>query len=217
MLFGLLVWSGLGPIKAQSFKLGIGGGMNLSTMLNREDGFDQSSNYQSLTGWHAGLFLGRHFSERLALEGEVFFTRKGFKIQQGVSGGTLSYIDELYYLDIPIRVRYSIPLGEGLFFYGTAGPYTSYGVDATRIAKVRYNNGDTEVSKVDIPLGNNERDDQYRPWGYGLSLGTGISISNTIEVGSYFDLGLANISSFRGNERVVKNRVVRFSLRYMLF
>ncbi|MBG00037.1 MAG: hypothetical protein CMI36_13665 [Owenweeksia sp.] len=211
----LPLFTALTQLQAQNLHLGLGAGLNVSRQLEKNDQVNYTDSLEPYTAFHAGLLFLYDLNPSMSLESELLFTRKGSKISNPVTGGTFTVAHTISYLELPLRFRYTFPLGDETYFFVSAGPYISYAVSARLKAKIVYNNGQREQSAGDIPLGNNPRDDRFRRWDYGLSGGTGISLMKILEIGTFYDLGLADIGSSDFNSYTVKNRSMMLSIKFL--
>jgi hypothetical protein len=154
------------PASAQGVGAGIKGGLLFSN-LHFGEGQDFLKNK---TGFIGGLFIGGNRGGVLGVEGDIFYARKGAKVE-----GTDAEYD-IDVLEIPVLLRINAGSGSlnGARLYGLAGPAIDFrlksefdgidivdftkgydvnlvfgaGVEITRfLAEVRYNHGLTNISK----------------------------------------------------------------------
>ena len=192
---------------AQSF--GVKGGLNLANMIvEDEDGGPITGDELKMNpGFHIGAAFDYPFSDILSLETGLILNTKGFKIKEELSAITLK--TNLIYIDIPITLKASYDLG-GVKLYGLAGPYVGMGLSGKNKVEM-----DDETDSEKIVWGNNVDTDNYKRLDMGLSFGGGIEIS-TIQIGISYDLGLANIFPDNDYGYIAKNRVLKFSVGYLL-
>ena len=118
----------------------------------------------------------------------------------------------LYYLDIPLTLKASHEISEGLKLFGAVGPYVGIGlIGKTKVTFEFQGEEDTEVE--DVKWGSNENSDDVKRLDMGLTFGAGVEIKS-IMLGISYDLGLANISSYQDNGATRKNKVLKFSIGY---
>lgn len=137
---------------------------------------------------------------------------KGAK--DGASNAFASYEQDLnpFYATVPLHLKLRAGLGENnLFFY--VGPYVSIGV----AGKFKANGslfGGTASEERDIKWGDGNNDD-LRRFDYGASIGGGIEISKIL-LGVEYSYGLANLAPDTDDGNKMQNRMVRFSVGFIL-
>ena len=128
-----------GRANAQHVNLGVKAGLNVYSIHN-DDG--SSSNYDSKTGFHAGLLGHIHLSKHIALQPEIVYSAEGTKYNSGNSTLKLSYIN------VPFIFQYMFDNG----FRIQAGPQVGFMVNA----KSETNNvtvDRNDIKSVDFGLG----------------------------------------------------------------
>lgn len=201
--------------QANAQTLVIKGGLNLSNFLMK----DNTENYKEFLkmrpGFHLGGTLGIPiFRNLISLEPGIFFETKGYNLKRSEEGDgyEMTYTEKcpLYYIDVPINVKatYGIFNLKGFL---TVGPYAGYGLSGKCTDTYEYDmQGSTltETETLDVDWGKDNDNDFLRRFDYGLTFGGGV-IFKRITAGISYDLGLANISSYRDYESTIKNRVLR--------
>ncbi|MCT4630107.1 porin family protein [Winogradskyella sp.] len=134
-----------------------------------------SSNTKNRIGFVTGLFTEYQFSKQFAIRSEVLFSNQGTEIKQGAKKIKLNYIN----LTPAIAKFYPIKN-----FSLEAGPYLGY----------LLNKKGGALKKSD-----------YRKLDYGASLGLAYRISDDLEIGTRYHLGLRDITKVSGE---VKNRSI---------
>ena len=192
---------------AQTF--GVRGGLSMANIMI-EDWDSDYGNKKINPGFHFGLTVDFPLSDALSFESGLYFSVKGVRITD--EDGDDKYVMSINsnYIDVPIMIKFSKEINEGLKVYGTAGPYIGYALSGKEKYKETYD-GDTSTETEKIKFGNDEDENDFKALDYGLSIGGGVDIG-VIQVGVYFDLGLANFS-FNDAEQL-KNRVLKFSVAY---
>jgi hypothetical protein len=204
-------------ITSQSFaqRLGIKAGLNLSNMTFKDNEQTYSDDFKSLPGFHAGLTAEFMAGNPFSIETGLLYTTKGFKFSEKETFMGDTYEVEakrtLHYLEIPLLAKLNVDLGAATLF-GTAGPYVAMGIGGNDKYTAKYNN-ESNSETEDIKWGTDEDKDDLRPLDYGLSFGAGVEI-RSIQLGVSYGLGLANISAYRADDDVVKNRVLSVSIGY---
>lgn len=102
---------------AQTFQLGIKGGVNIS---NFTGGNFENLDKKSLVGFHAGGFLSFFFGDNLALQPEVLFSSQGAKLEDAGDKQNL----KVSYINVPVLLKYRFNGG----FYLEAGPQIGFKV-----------------------------------------------------------------------------------------
>ena len=195
---------------AQTF--GIKGGLNLANMLEKDDDETYSNDYSMNPGFHIGLTVDVPFNDFLSFEPGLLLTTKGMKYEDEIMGADVTAKANLYYLDIPLAIKASHDLGDGLKMYGAVGPYVGLGLSGKVKATVEYQ-GDKETEEEDVEWGSDEDEDYLKRLDLGLTFGGGVEI-NSILIGISYDLGLSNISAYQDYGTTSKNRVLKFSVGY---
>lgn len=195
-------------------KFGVKAGMNLSNMLMKDDDETYSDEFKMKPGFHAGVTAEIPVDEIFSVETGLFLSTKGFKMCEEEE-----YMDEYYemeakinllYLDIPILAKVSYDTG-GLKVFGALGPYIGMGISGKTEMTGTYN-GDSESETEDVEWGS---ENDLKRLDYGLSIGAGVEI-NSIVVGVSYNLGLANIAADSDYGDITNNRVLAFSIGYIL-
>lgn len=105
--FTLALLAGLtGAAQAQNVSLGLKAGPSYSGFVG-----PQATNYESVFGFHAGLFANIGITDMLAFQPEVIYSQKGAK------ASNIDVTKRLNYVDIPLSFHVN---ADGLFF--EAGP-----------------------------------------------------------------------------------------------
>tara|TARA_R110000850_G_scaffold277086_1_gene422275 strand:- start:2020 stop:2562 length:543 start_codon:yes stop_codon:yes gene_type:complete len=82
---------------AQGIDFGIKAGMNFANINDAAEGLD------TRTGFHAGLFLGLKFNDKVALQPELLYSQQGAEFDAGEFN--------LDYVNIPVIVKYYLVQG----------------------------------------------------------------------------------------------------------
>ena len=189
---------------AQTF--GLKAGLNLSNMLIKDN--DENSDLNNIPGFHIGAIVDMPFNEFLSFESGLLFTTKGYKFEEEELF-KLKAETKLYYLDIPLTLKASHDLGNGLKMFGTAGPYVGIGLSG----KTKATFEGVIMDDDNINWGSSD-DDDLKKLDWGLTFGGGVEI-NSIIIGISYDLGLSNISAYQDYGSTIKNKVLKFSVGYM--
>ena len=209
-----------------------------------ENGTFNSSEIQSeqkrVFGHHIGITMDIPFSEKLSLQPSVLYSTKGNKYNYSYSQNSLSFVSsfetsqeiKLSYLEIPIHLKLSFPVGKFKIF-GAFGPYIAFGVAGSINFENSSNyNGNSYSYKNESdvnwgsPTSTNSngfditpnRDQTYlKRLDYGMGYGLGFEVSSLQIMASYNE-GLLNIYSIDDNlpNNSVKNNVIRISVAYFI-
>jgi hypothetical protein len=195
---------------AQTF--GIKGGLNLANLLEKDDDATYSNDYSMNPGFHLGLTVDVPLNDFLSFEPGLLLTTKGMKYEEEIVEFAIAAKLNLYYLDVPLTLKASHELGDGLKMFGAIGPYVGFGMSGKGKITTEYQ-GDKETEEVDIDGGSDEDEDELKRLDMGLTFGGGVEI-NSIMIGISYDLGLSNTSAYQDYGSTTKNRVLKFSLGY---
>jgi hypothetical protein len=198
---------------AQNF--GVKAGLNLSTMLAKDEDETYSDEFKMNPGFHLGATLELPLTESFSFETGLFLSTKGFKwSEEEIYMGETFKVEikrNLLYLDIPLTAKASFDIG-GAKIYGIFGPYLGMGLSGKSKYEYSYD-GETETEEEDINWGSDEDEDDLKRLDFGLIVGAGLGIGS-VQIGLSYGLGLANISSYTGEDAVLSNRVLAFSVGY---
>ncbi len=199
---------------AQTF--GVKAGLNLSTLLVKDDDETLSDDLDMKPGFHVGVTAELPINEMFSFQPEVLVTTKGYKMneKETFSGETYKYEYSLnpIYIDIPLLLKANFNV-DGAKVYGALGPYIGFGVGGKYKYEETYM-GDTDSDEEVIEWGNDEEKDDLKRLDAGLSIGVGATV-NQIQFGVAYDFGLANISLYTENGLKMNNRVLRVSVGYI--
>jgi hypothetical protein len=173
---------------AQTFQLGIKGGVNIS---NFTGGDFKNLDKKALVGFHGGGFVTFWLGDHLGLQPEVLFSSQGAKLD---NAGTEENL-KVSYINIPVMLKYRFTGG----FYLEAGPQIGFKV-----------NEDTDNQQIgdfakstDLSIAGG--------LGFHSNMGLGIGARYTAGLSKVGDFDSGNIDpDFR-------NGVIQVSLFYTLF
>ncbi len=154
--------------QAQETKFGIKGGATLYSVTTELGDFGEETT-DGKVGFAAGLYMEKPFSDLISLQIEGLFVQKGGEDEDDFFGDesvTLSYVD------VPVLIRFNVPLAENVQPYVYGGGYLGYLLDASS------NEEDISEFLEDI--------------NYGAAFGAGVSFG-MLSLDIRYDLGLANI------------------------
>jgi hypothetical protein len=202
-------------IQAQTF--GFRGGLNLATMVNKNDIQDFGEDFSMSPGLLLGGVFEFPISSFFSVESGVLLSTKGYKLVRNVTenGVTLLDIDQkatLYYLDVPVSFKAYQPIGDARLF-ASAGPYLSFGISGKYRSRIETINYEEDI-RDEVKWGS-DNGDFYRRFDYGLTGGIGIAF-RTIELAVRYQYGLANISPNQDFGHTINNRVLSFTLGFRM-
>src|SRR6478609_1574211 len=168
------------------FSLGIKGGLNFANLDVKSSA---SANYENRTGYHAGAFALIKITA-FAIQPEILFSKQG----TNYTVSTTSYEANFDYINVPIMLKFYLPLGLNL----QAGP--QFGFLTT--AEVKQTVGSTS-SVQDVK-------DFYKGSDVAASMGLGWDLPFGLTVDARYNLGLSDISD-GSNTNSTKNQVFMIS------
>lgn len=166
--------------------------------------------YGMLYGFNIGALYDYVFkkdrSKELSLESGLVFDSRGFT--QNLEVGELQQDNKttLYYIDIPLYLKYIFRLRSRDKIYFGAGPYMGVGLFGN------YIRGENEPET--ISWGSDSSENDYKRLDYGLTGKIGYLAYSGFNISVSYDYGLPNISAVE--TKGYKNRLMRLSLGYTL-
>lgn len=193
---------------AQSYaqKFGVQAGLNLSTILDKDDDDTYSDDYKMLPGFNAGVTFEMGFGDLIAVEAALLAETKGYKEEYDFMGYSVTEKISVLYLDIPVLVKVGPSFGPAKVF-GAVGPYVGVALAGKYKGE---GGGDSESEDLNIGSGD---DDDIKRLDFGAKFGIGAEISKFC-FGAYYSLGLANISPYTDYGTTVKNRAISISVGF---
>jgi len=187
---------------AQTFS--IKAGHNLSNIATENIDNINTDVLKMRHGFNIGAAINIPINKTFSFETGLFLINKGYSIRMTGSDYYIEYYEDtdLFYLDIPLFAKASYNFDDKKI-YGTFGPYIGAGISG-KTEYVRSRGGEAYFVK-DIIWGSGE-DASLKRFDYGFNLGAGIEI-NSANIGLFYSLGLANISTDPDNESKINNRV----------
>lgn len=181
IITAILMAAGTVTVTAQNINIGTKIGLNSYTIDN-----DNSSDFDSRIGIHAGLLGHIHLNNDFALQPEVFYSMQGAK-----NGNNELKLD---YINIPVLVQYMFDNG----FRLQAGPQLGLLVNA----KAENNNSSNDLK------------DQFKSVDAALSFGVGyIHPPTSFGIDARYNLGLNDISESSNTEST--NRGFQIGVFYL--
>lgn len=201
-------------VAAQEFTV-IGGSSLNSVMHKQGDGADIDKTFKSKFGYHGGFLFDQMLKtkrqESLHVEAGLLLDTKG--TAQKISDLGIENNYSLYYLDIPVILKYTYRLRSLHKLYAGAGPYAGFGLygnlDSSQLDQLGQLKSNTHI----IRWGSDKSNDDLKRLDYGLTARCGIQYYNGINISASFDYGLPNIASM-GNNILIRTRIARLSIGY---
>jgi len=182
---------------------GVRAGLNLANMTAKDSDDSYDDDNEMLIGLNLGVSASFEISSGLMFETGLGLSQKGSKYSEG----DFTAIYRTNYLDIPLTIKKSLAGGK---VYVLAGPYLGFGISGKYVFK---GEGETEDEPVD--WGSDDDDDQKR-LDFGLMFGAGAMVTEKIQVGLNYGLGLANVSPYSENGYKATNNVIGITVGYSL-
>ncbi len=195
---------------AQTFE--IKAGVNLSTMLSKDDRSTYSGDYTLTPRLLIGVTTEIPITQLFSIESGLLFSQKGYKLDKKYTLYSTSEPVPVYtkavlnYLEIPFLMKFSHSIF-GLPLYGVLGPYAAFGISGKTITNI-YSGAMSASNVYENQFNSNG------PWkslDYGLQAGAGITFGKYV-FGLNYSYGLANIS--RHFPHAEKNRIIGLTLGY---
>lgn len=180
-------------------------GLNLSNQSWSEGsselyGDDQKSPFelegysqQMLPGIQIGGVVSIGVTESFSIRPELLFSQKGNVIKVDGFGTSTT---RLNYLDIPINLSYSFPIGENKIDLFT-GPYLSIGLGGKmefESAIESVENSSVSLKAKTDPGTIGDEDQYYNPLDFGLNFGAGFKV-NKLYFSANYNLGMGNVAA----------------------
>ncbi|MDD4778244.1 MAG: porin family protein [Fermentimonas sp.] len=171
--------------------LGVKGGVNLSNVY----GEDVTDNNAKI-GFHAGILADYEFSYNSAIQTGIFFTTKGFKMDDEIDNTTVNAM----YLQLPVHYAYKLDVSPGTRIVFHGGPYAAYGIGG------KMTNGGEMDTFGDEGL--------FERFDAGLGIGVGAEFGAILlDIG--WDMGLVDVMIDEFSEgSSVKNQNAYLSIGY---
>ena len=173
--------------------------------------------YGMLFGLNVGALYDYVFkkdrSQELSIESGLLFDSKGYSQKQ--ENEVFLYLNNkatLYYLDIPLYLKYSYRFRSQNKIYFGVGPYLGIGLFGNDYLDFQaVVAAEPSSDSQDIIWGD---DGDYKRLDYGLTGKVGYLMDSGFNISASYDYGLPNVSAVETKEQ--KNRLIRVSLGYTL-
>jgi predicted porin len=189
-VLALIGFSNLALAQAQ-FAVGIKGGLNFA---NIDVKGTVATNYNNRTGYHGGAFALIKVAS-FGIQPELIFSKQGTKY----SVNTTDYEANFDYINVPIMIKFYLPLGLNL----QAGP--QFGFLTT--AELKQKAGSVSTTQ--------DAKNFYKSNDTSISMGAGWDLPFGLTVDARYNLGLSKINAGTNNNDT-KNQVFQVSVGYKL-
>jgi hypothetical protein len=183
ILFAALLFAG--TAYAQRPILGIKGGVNFSNVHN-----SNNVEYDTKTGFHAGLLAHFHVSPQFAIQPEVLYSAQGAKFD----AASINTRMNLGYINVPVMFQYMFSNG----FRLEAGPQVGFLVS-----------GKTEAGNVEVDI-----KDDLNTVDFGVGGGIGYISKSGLGIDARYNFGLTDINKDNSSNVKSQNRGVQVGLFY---
>lgn len=174
----------LANAKAQDVHFGIKGGLNASSLDNK------NSNAETKIGFNAGFLAHIHTSNKFwAFQPELYYSLEGNRpkmIPQGTGNTNLSY------LNVPVLVQYMFDNG----FRIETGPQIGFLLSA----KNKTSNTTTDLKS------------QFKSTAFSIPLGLGYLTTTGLGFDARYNFGISNI--YKANDPKIRSNVFQFDVFY---
>ncbi len=180
-------WLAIFGAQAQ-FRFGVKAG--ISSNFVSADVLKYAVNDNAL-GWYVGPTGEYLFTDRLGMNGGVFYAQKSIE-PVNADSHTIGYIE------VPVNFNYFFPLSNGFTIYAGAGPYVRFKVSG----------GDSFTMAVDDIVGEWDA----RSVGTGMNFTGGVELFRFLQVGITFGLGMSDSFVDNGGRFSTQERIWMFAV-----
>jgi opacity protein-like surface antigen len=185
------------------YYFGIKAGLNMSKFSG-----DDAEEPSYAMGMAGGVFMGYNLSEMFTLMPEVMFMWKGSK---ETDEEDIDFTWKLYYVDINVLAKVTVPTEGSIKPHFLAGPYL--GIKASHGWS-----SDPEVDDEDAEMIDANLDDYLKGTDFGLVFGAGVDYvldnGHMVSIEGRYGLGLVIFDDMEEEEVDVKNSSITFLLGY---
>lgn len=195
----------------------LGGGSLNSVSYTQEGGANINDTYTSKFGFHGGatmdFVLSGSRKEEIVVEVGILAETKGAKQEYSLGELSTENTTNLYYVDVPLYLKYRYKLRSRDKVYAGIGPFVGAGVYGNVKGTVVDELGQvTEVSQT-VSWDTDESFVDLKRLDFGASVKVGYLADNGLNISASYDYGIPNIASM-GENIEIKIRVARISLGY---
>lgn len=188
--------------EAQQFKVGLGGGVNSTWLLNKNiSDQGEAIDYATTFGGAFGLKTQYFFNEKMGIELGILYSGHNQKYETNEEGFGLEVKTKLSYVDIPVLFHY----GSGKGFYFEIGPQFSF-LTGAKDEDLAFSFGG-----VNIPLETTDVKDSFNKTNVALVLGAGMDIPVsdflTVTAGLRFGYGFTDVTKDYTNDLITNDEL----------
>jgi hypothetical protein len=193
-----------GPAHAQSKRAGINAGVDFATLggdIADLVGVDPSTK----TGFSVGAFFGVDVSNMFRIQLNGQYVQKGAKFEEG--GATATF--DVPYIELLLPLTFLIPIENSSI---TPRLYLGPSLAFEMSCDLKFEEGGTSATESC-----EEASAPTKSTDYGIFFGGGIDFglgSGELTLDVLYNLGLANLNDFPGDDATVKNRNIQILLGY---
>uniref|UniRef100_UPI0032165399 porin family protein n=1 Tax=uncultured Draconibacterium sp. TaxID=1573823 RepID=UPI0032165399 len=206
--------------RAQQPSITFTGGGNVASMkFSQGQSYTEiEDSYKMLFGMHIGALydhvLKKSRSEEFTVESGILFESKGFSQDLNEEQLTLENTTTLYYVDVPLYLKYRYRLRSRNKVYVGAGPYIGYGLFGN--SQVTFSSYGTDPVTDSEPVwGSDTADPNFKRLDYGVTGKVGFLMDGGFNIALSYDYGIPNVA-YQDDIKEYKHRVIRLSLGYTL-
>ena len=179
---------------------------------------DIEDSYKMKIGYHGGILydyvLKKKRNEELSFETGFIFDTKGVDQQLDEGEFTIDNTFSLYYIDVPVMLKYIYRFRSLNKIYFGAGPFVGLGLTGSKEYTYAYVNGEASTNNDAISWGN-DPDNDFKRLDYGATAKVGFLHHNGFDVSVSYDYGIPNVAA-ASEVKTYKHRVLRLSIGYRL-
>ncbi|MEN8116054.1 MAG: porin family protein [Bacteroidota bacterium] len=199
------------------------GGLNVSDMEVKygEVTTDIEKSYKMKPGFHVGmlvdLIIYKKINTFISVEPGLLFDMKGVDQDAIENESDFTQINKfnLYYLDIPILVKYQHRFRNLNKLYFGVGPYIGAGLLGKKEYTYAIINGENQTKFVDVKWGFDSKEDDMKRFDYGVSAKVGFLFDGGLNCSVSYDYGIPNVAA-ASHIKTYKHRLIRLSAGYYL-
>lgn len=173
-------------LQAQIIKIGAKAGLS-STGVSNDKLNDLIED--NTAGFYAGPTVEVRLSESLGFDISAVYSQKGIKFKGEETHRT-------NYIEVPLDVKYFIPLNDNLKVFGGAGPYINFRISGDK---------SFEATAEEV-----QGQWESKSFGAGLNIKGGFEVSSLLQLGTNYGLGLSDNYKVSNGNFSAKERVWSF-------
>lgn len=182
---------------AQKFVVGVKGGLNLANVS--VDPEPTGIEFKTRTGMAAGAFVGINLGP-VCVQPEFLYSQHGTKFDFEIMGVTVNNTMKLDVLEIPILLKYNIPMAGNVTPSIFVGPGLGFVLSAKQLSEAAGSSSETDIK------------DDIESMNFGLVFGAGVNInvgSVIITLDGRYNLGFTNMNKISGSTTTIKTNAIQ--------